>query len=48
MFGPAPRAKVHGKVRLSWPVVKGARYYNVQLYAGKKRIFVSWPNGTAP
>ena len=45
LFGPAPRAKVHGKVRLSWPVAKGARYYNVQLYAGKKRIFVSWPNG---
>ena len=47
MFGPAPRAKVHGKVRLSWPVAKGARYYNVQVYAGKKRIFVSWPNGRA-
>jgi len=45
LFGPVPRAKVHGKVRLSWPVAKGARYYNVQLYAGKKRIFVSWPNG---
>ena len=45
MFGPAPRAKVHGKVRLSWPVAKGARYYNVQVYAGKKRIFVGWPNG---
>ena len=44
-FGPAPRAKVHGKVRLSWPVVKGARYYNVQIYAGKKRILVSWPSG---
>ena len=29
----------------SWPVAKGARYYNVQLYAGKKRIFVSWPDG---
>ena len=42
-FGPEPRAKVHGKVRLSWPVAKGARYYNVQVYAGKQRILVSWP-----
>jgi hypothetical protein len=44
-FGPAPRAKVHGKVRLSWPVVKRAQYYNVQLYAGKQRILISWPAG---
>ena len=44
-FGPAPHAKVHGKVHLSWPVVKGARYYNVQIYAGKKRVLVSWPGG---
>ncbi len=42
---PAPRAKVHGKVRLSWPVAKGAKYYNVQVYAGKTRILVSWPAG---
>jgi hypothetical protein len=46
-FGPAPRAKVHGKVKLSWPVAKGAKYYNVQVYAGKKRILVSWPTGRA-
>ena len=46
-FGPAPRAKVHGRVKLTWPVVKGARYYNVQVYAGKKRILVGWPNGRA-
>ena len=46
-FGPAPRARVHGTVRLSWPIVKGARYYNVQIYAGKRRILVSWPAGHA-
>jgi hypothetical protein len=46
-FGPEPSAKVHGKVRLSWPVVKGAKYYNVQVFAGKKRIFVGWPAGRA-
>jgi hypothetical protein len=46
-FGPAPNAKVHGKVRLNWPKAKGAKYYNVQLFAGKKRILVSWPAGRA-
>jgi fibronectin type 3 domain-containing protein len=46
-FLPAPRAKVHGKVRLTWPVVKGAKYYNVQVYAGKKRVLVKWPAGRA-
>jgi fibronectin type 3 domain-containing protein len=44
-FGPPPHAKVHGNVHLSWPVVKGAKYYNVQIYAGKKRVLVSWPGG---
>jgi fibronectin type 3 domain-containing protein len=47
LFGPEPRAKVHGKVHLSWPVAKGAKYYNVQVFAGKKRILVSWPAGRA-
>ena len=47
-FGPAPRARVHGKVRLTWPLKKGARYYNVQVFAGKKRIFVGWPNHGRP
>ena len=46
-FRPAPRAKVHGKVKLSWPLAKRAKYYNVQVYAGKKRILVSWPAGRA-
>jgi chitodextrinase len=46
-FAPAPKAKVHGKVRLAWPLAKGARYYNVQVFAGKKRILVSWPAGRA-
>ncbi|MDX6629650.1 MAG: hypothetical protein QOH00_1896 [Gaiellales bacterium] len=46
-FGPAPRAKVHGTVSLTWPLAKGAKYYNVQVFAGKKRILVSWPAGRA-
>jgi len=28
---------------LRWPSVRGAAYYNVQLYRGSKRIFVAWP-----
>ncbi len=28
---------------LRWPAVRGARYYNVQLYRGSKRVFASWP-----
>jgi hypothetical protein len=43
-FGPAPQAKVHGRVRLTWPLRKGARYYNVQVFVGKKRVFVGWPS----
>jgi hypothetical protein len=46
-FGPPPKAKVRGVVKLTWPVAKGAKYYNVQLYAGSKRILVSWPAGRA-
>jgi hypothetical protein len=46
-FAPAPHTKVHGKVKLSWPLSKGARYYNVQVFAGKKRVLVSWPAGRA-
>jgi hypothetical protein len=44
-FAPAPRAKVKGKVKLSWPPAKGAKYYNVQIFSGKQRILVSWPAG---
>jgi hypothetical protein len=28
---------------LRWPAVRGARYYNVQLYRGSKRVFAAWP-----
>lgn len=28
---------------LRWQSVRGAGYYNVQLYRGSKRIFVAWP-----
>jgi hypothetical protein len=28
---------------LRWPAVRGATYYNVQLYRGSKRVFAAWP-----
>jgi hypothetical protein len=28
---------------LHWAAVRGASYYNVQLYRGSKRVFASWP-----
>jgi hypothetical protein len=28
---------------LRWAAVKGARYYNVQLYRGSKRVYAAWP-----
>jgi len=28
---------------LRWATVKGASYYNVQLYRGSKRVYAAWP-----
>ncbi len=32
---------------LSWSPVRGAKYYNVQLLRGSKRIFAAWPSRAA-
>jgi hypothetical protein len=29
--------------RLRWPAVKGANYYNVQMYHGKRKVLTRWP-----
>jgi hypothetical protein len=39
--GYVPRAAA--KPILRWNRVAGAKYYNVQLYRGSKRIFAAWP-----
>lgn len=39
--GYVPRAAT--KPILRWSRVSGARYYNVQLFRGSKRIFAAWP-----
>ena len=37
------RAAGGAKPILRWNRVRGAQYYNVQLYRGSKRIFAAWP-----
>lgn len=32
--------------RLTWKSVKGASYYNVQLFKGKKKVLSAWPHGS--
>jgi hypothetical protein len=39
--GYVPRAAA--KPILRWNRVRGARYYNVQLFRGSKRVFAAWP-----
>ena len=34
---------MRGPVRLRWRAAAGARYYNVQVFRGSKRVSSSWP-----
>ena len=46
----APGGKLSGSPALSWNAVKGATYYNVQVFEGTqatKRVAVAWPAGTS-
>ena len=46
----APGGKLSGSPALSWKPVKGATYYNVQVFAGSgttKRVAIAWPVGTS-
>jgi hypothetical protein len=45
-LSPARGAKMRRPPRLSWPAVKRASYYNVQLFAGKRKILTTWPART--
>jgi hypothetical protein len=40
---PFVGAVVSSPPLLTWKTVKGARYYNVQLYFGKKKVLSTWP-----
>jgi len=43
LVGPAKRATVSGHPRLTWTPVRGARYYNVQLFRNGTKILSRWP-----
>jgi hypothetical protein len=43
LVGPAKRATVAGPPRLTWTPVRGARYYNVQLFRNGTKILSKWP-----
>jgi hypothetical protein len=42
---PARNARLKHPPVLRWPPVTGARYYNVQLFRGKRKILSAWPTG---
>lgn len=43
LYGPAPGATLRLPPTLRWQAAKGARFYNVQLYRGGKKILSAWP-----
>ena len=43
LLGPAPGARLEAPPRLSWTSVRGARYYNVQLYRDGRKLLSAWP-----
>ena len=43
LLAPAPGAKLSGPPMLRWRAIKGARYYNVQLFRGNRKLLSSWP-----
>ena len=43
LLDPARRASVAGPPRLEWTPVRGARYYNVQLFRDGRKILSAWP-----
>jgi len=44
-LGLKPRrgARVRRAPQLRWPAVRAARYYNLQLYRGKRKLLTAWP-----
>jgi hypothetical protein len=40
---PADGARVHGAPTLVWKPVRRARYYNTQLFRGRRKILTRWP-----
>jgi hypothetical protein len=44
-LAPAHNARLKRPPVLRWPAVTGARYYNVQLFRGKRKVLSAWPAG---
>lgn len=42
---PLSGTVVQGPPRLTWRRARGADYYNVQLFKGKRKILSAWPHG---
>ncbi|HEX5800163.1 MAG TPA: hypothetical protein VFY02_08660 [Gaiellaceae bacterium] len=43
LYRPAAGAVVRGRLTLGWEAVAGARFYNVQLLRGGRKILSAWP-----
>ena len=43
LLGPPRRATVTAPPLLRWTPVRGARYYNVQLFRGGRKVLSAWP-----
>jgi hypothetical protein len=43
LLAPAPRARVSAPPLLQWTPVRGASYYNVQLYRAGSKVLSEWP-----
>ena len=44
LFSPQPNARVAAPPLLRWAAVRGASYYNVQLYRGSRKVLSAWPS----
>ncbi len=42
-MAPTRGTKVRRAPRLRWPAVRGASYYNVQVFRGKTKVLSAWP-----
>jgi hypothetical protein len=45
LFSPALEARLSSAPMLRWVAVRGASYYNVQLYRGSRKVLSAWPRG---
>jgi hypothetical protein len=43
LIAPPPRARLSEPPLLRWTPVRGAQYYNVQLFRGDRKILSAWP-----